>query len=528
MPSPVPVVAPPNIVIYDCDDSFKWPERSQQSILYHSGTDLFKRMVGLRLTHSSACTGLGTSGYAAAVNVVNINRLLAVLFDGITDDRRFEVEAVYGMECSPKSQEEILSLPDECKPRCLFANLLDFLPPSVRRTCDAYMVNPNSKDVSEIRALILNCTPLSKAWCVACGDYCKPKTTDLHDSGTPCKDHSSINKKAMKMQGKYAVVYYTWVLLLRVYGHRVFTHENVPNFTDAPLQQDLGDMYVMLRNQLCMSQMGEPGTRMRQFVFGAHRGSLVAPIPKPLPMILNDVDTLVRRHHFAKAHENFTFTKLLCATDEELRAEREWARNRKIVRERHANGDAWGDDPDSWLAALSMEERARSVTYTTKWPDQVGDLGQEPVEWPCVGKRGHLPCLSTQTLFLYSQHIRNKGWLLSKEISQAMGWPVRRTHVESMGVENMWSLPAASVSAVRSRSSSNAALGNAVHVHVIGAVLQCQMLVFAEVAGFGHRVIQPTVPVLLQPPLLAVLKDDDGEESRYQKARRLMRRVSSR
>lgn len=163
-------------------------------------------------------------------------------------------------------------------------------------------------------------------------------------------------------------------------------------------------------------------------------------------------------------------------------AEKQWARSRsRLTAKRQTdvvNGtDAWGDAPDSFLACLTPAERERADEYNRSRPGVLGDVNQDPSEWPMRSGRDHLNTIIKNVGLLFSwSHSR---WLLPMELLTAMGFPIADEHVQAAGAPCVFSR-CKNAPETRSHRSMSNACGNAIHVNVIGAILMIAMLFFPK------------------------------------------------
>ena len=160
-----------------------------------------------------------------------------------------------------------------------------------------------------------------------------------------------------------------------------------------------------------------------------------------------------------------------------------WMRNRKAVKERHRNNDDKfkddRDDPYNWLAWLTVKERQRQIEYKKWWPNEVADLMQDPVQRPSHSTAGVLHCL-----------IRGMGvnWvhragrpLVASELWTAMGFPIEHFHQLQARASNQFSRGATATEG-RSISSQFAAIGNTMHINVVGA---CCLFIVLKFPSLG-------------------------------------------
>ena len=160
-----------------------------------------------------------------------------------------------------KRRKEMLNQASADCPKHLFANILEFLPLSVRQFVET--CSPSSA-----KSAILRCTPKDSAWCQRCGKMCVAPICDIEVAGTPCQDHSGLNLHRLNFEGCRAVFYWVWVALRRKRRETCWIHENVIGFGIKALQDDLEDLYFIVRIVVASTLLGWPSKRRRQFSVG--------------------------------------------------------------------------------------------------------------------------------------------------------------------------------------------------------------------------------------------------------------------
>ena len=321
----------------------------------------------------------------------------------------------------------------------------------------------------------MKCRPRAAAWCVKCGKDCCMGTTDFHRAGSPCTDHSAMGLNR-GLNGPNAKIFWTWVALRRRWRDRIILHENVPSFGEAELNELMSDLYIIIRDIINPRDMGWPTTRNRQICLMILK-CFIHPALEGCTPCLGGID-----HHAAQQVDfcntvrqifyrsfSFTFHEFMVATPEEQDEMKTWMRNRKAVKERHSGNDEFKDDrddPNNWLAWLTVKERQRQIEYQKRWPNEVSDLMQDPVKRSSHSTAGVLHCL-----------IRGMGvnWvpgagrpLIPSELWTAMGFSIDHFHQLQARARNQFSR-GTSPTEGRTISSQMAAIGNTMHINVVGA-----------------------------------------------------------
>ena len=351
---------------------------------------------------------------------------------------------------------------------------------------------------------------------------------DVHTAGTPCKDHSVLNRTQGPKgpDGPHQLVYYVWIRLMRDAQPRVIVHENVHRMGTETLKEDLGDLYFIGPWSLCQSLFGWPAVRDRQYCPCPHLEDAVTPLLICPSRTHHEMLALLLATNVRKC--DMSYTSFADATPEEQEAEKKWSLTRKAIKERRArivNGtDNWCDGLDTFHAHMSPNERARVDSYMEMNPDGLGDLGQEATTWPVMTRGTQLHCLHGSTHMLYGRIIGER-WLVPEEVCQPMGWAMRDDQWAATGYINN-PFRSRAFMAQAHRKSLLEGLGNAMHVHVVGSVLE-QVILWYDLGVRRPATFNP----LCRQPLPSSEGDhgDHGEAeddwaSRFDRVRALCRR----
>ena len=211
-------------------------------------------------------------------------------------------------------------------------------------------------------------------------------------------------------------------------------------------------------------------------------------------------DTVVERllgisiymHFFFERDCLFTWTAYLIATSAQLDAEQVWARRRPGHKQRLDNSheDSWCDPPGSFLECLSLAERSRYNVYTSMFPGEVADVGQDPRSRPLHSSQGKLGTLvKGQGLMMLPVSLKADSfpirWFAIVELLTSMGFPITPSIVKAChGATCGFSEGHASPSS-RSRASAAQQIGNTMHVNFIGGLT---MLLIAKPPFLGNPI----------------------------------------
>jgi hypothetical protein len=259
-------------------------------------------------------------------------------------------------------------------PLHVYGDILLFLPPTVRRQVRQFVKQNPKPSAQVVFNAIMRCTPCDSAWCLRHGRVCRSPVCEIETGGTPCQDFSALNQARAGLDGSRNVFYWTWVRLRRHRQELCWLHENVIAFGAKTLQDDLGDLYVIVMVVVCPTMLGWSSRRKRQFSVGIHKRIL------PLPMCtflgelysLETLEAFIRVVFFRRccfSHDSYLLDDPLIA--DELYNERVWAFNRG---RNHpdvttpADARAGDDVPSVFVECLNASERARLLEYERMYP----------------------------------------------------------------------------------------------------------------------------------------------------------------
>ena len=171
----------------------------------------------------------------------------------------------------------------------------------------------------------------------------------------------------------------------------------------------------------------------------------------------------------------FHYTDYMTVVDSEIEAEKEWAKNRKSVRERHEMYPELVNDQSGW-ACLSESEvtRAEDARVNLTEEDAV-DLGQNFEHRKLCTRRGQLHTLikGAGLTYMYAA----KRWLTASELWTAQGFPVTDDCVETSGVQCQFSRCCADKApSTRTRRSQINQIGNTMHVNAMGSLMMMVLI----------------------------------------------------
>jgi len=302
---------------------------------------------------------------------------------------------------------------------CVHCDMTDFLPETLRPACglDGGVEMP----ARALRRLIPKCRMRIKAWYVKHGRRCTLRHVDICVSGSPCTDHST-NGLRKRFDGPQAKFFYMWVALMRVLLISIIVHENVCGFGDDELRELLGDMYVVMRLELRIADLGQAGNRDRQMCLLFLRVWFCPMLTDQL--FIEDLDAhRVIRNLFARKC-TISWWHFLLATVSEIQAEQLWAANRKGVRALCALEDQSEWPPSSATDCFNSMEREHLNGYIKRFGepnDSVAyDLGDNP-ERKATRTRGskHNTLTAGMGLMFFGS-----GWIRTIELWLLQGFPV--------------------------------------------------------------------------------------------------------
>eukprot|EP00973_Karenia_brevis_P090199 12401424-Karenia_brevis.AAC.2 len=214
------------------------------------------------LNTSSAFSGYGTDCISEKFITAAANKFLQKL-PGPSASKPCPITFApkYAIEYNKACQQELLII--ENGPEHVYADILDFVPDSMRKSCG--MDGGVQRSNAYLRRVLPFCKPKRSAWCLRHRKHCVIISTDIHSAGSPCQDHSSLGK-GLKFDGIRAKCFYIWVALRRDLKDTVSWHENVLGFGTDELEELLGDMFVIILLVTRPPETGAPTERRRQYV----------------------------------------------------------------------------------------------------------------------------------------------------------------------------------------------------------------------------------------------------------------------
>ena len=199
---------------------------------------------------------------------------------------------------------------------------------------------------------------------------------------------------------------------------------------------------------------------------------------------------------------NYTWQDYMSiATDYDLLTDLKWCRTRPASKTRRAaiqNGtDTFGDDVDSYLGALSHDERDRIQRVWDRFPSEAVDTKHIQT---VMTRRGSLPVMMKGAGLLVSplpDRAGDKRWLHNSELLTAMGHPISLHAQEAAGAKTQFSVGHLAPVA-RTHSSTTAQLGNSWHVGMFGSISLMMAMKLPDL-GLSHPLIhdgdKPVIPM---------------------------------
>jgi site-specific DNA-cytosine methylase len=305
--------------------------------MMHIGTDRV-------IVTSTAFSGVGCPELADDILHNTWDMFITNNYIGPADQRprALTFQPEFCIEWDRKCQAELALLPT--RPKHLFGNILDAVPASLRRICglDGGIELPPD----QLKDKLAYCKPNLILWCVFCNAYCEMKTCHQHRAGSPCQDHSQLGCRA-GLAGCKAKFFFIWVAICRALLFKIIVHENVPGFGIQDMISLLGDLYVIIRIELCPSSFGWASCRPRQACICLLRAWIFA-VVQDSPSdghahnvsdiwVINKLDFQNSVLNIFSRSCHITFSDYLVSTSAEQSVEKQWARRRKLVRERRCD-----------------------------------------------------------------------------------------------------------------------------------------------------------------------------------------------
>ena len=244
------------------------------------------------LTTYSAFSGIGSDAAADACIAAAARDVLKEL--GHDEQPPLRFTSLCNIEVVGTCRNEVLSGPDP--PRCMFGDIMEFAPPTLRRLCDRAMSDAmlqwgDGSHMKGVRKALPKAMPNLTAYCFAHGRVCRLRRAHRHVAGTPCVDHSRFGPRK-RSSGPTEVLFLLWVCIRRALQYFIVIHENVPQFGKSSLEEHLGDLYYIVRlGDIDPYLFGWPQRRDRQLCVLVLREWADSFLPAP--------DTGMLRGHFA-------------------------------------------------------------------------------------------------------------------------------------------------------------------------------------------------------------------------------------
>ena len=244
----------------------------------------------------------------------------------------FTVSSVFSAEWDKQCVEEMFALPPADRPGCCFGDQCDFLSDAVTSRLDAF----HGSDVDSIRATIMTSPLRNHSYCYIHARQCSPARASWHCAGSPCTDHSGLNKSRQKMAGRNNRCYFTWCKQRLTLKEPEWVHENAPAFGMTETERNLGKLYKISIKVLSPHLFGWPARRWRQFLTGRLR-SLNAEVDYPIRF--RDETSFMHVGFYRKP--GITQMEFCVATEDETSTELEWAKNRPLVPQHDSARSNW-------------------------------------------------------------------------------------------------------------------------------------------------------------------------------------------
>ena len=357
------------------------------------------------------------------------------------------------------SQQKVLLDRSRHEGACVFRNVFDRVP-----ALAAFGIGGSTKAPYSTMKKEAQLAPVIHfGYCMAhCSEgdsvQCRVQPTDLDISGSPC---NSWSREGLRMchNSPWIAATLAWCAWLVAAQIPLAIHENVVGFDMSVLQEMIGHLYDLHPLQVQPSDVGIGWIRRsRLYVVCVLRSALV--VSHDITQLYSQVCRAIG------ARSNGTIADLIRASKDELLVEENLVRQaRKMALVPRPSKD-WTylltSRQQTVLAKLSAEWLQRHQRKPIQDPECVFDLHRSLQQSSCPAVRGKLPTLTTTNVrSLWLPHKRR--WLLHRELSAAMGYPVYRDLALAANVsEDKVTSPPGCISTT---------LGNAMHVANAGCVL---------------------------------------------------------
>ena len=355
-----------------------------------------------------------------------------------------------------KSLQRLLQAGDG--PTCVFKNILDRLP-----DVDDELRNSSTLDYHTTKEAVMRSRVVGHASCATHGSQCPVSRTEVNVSGSPCRPWSKARAAEAggpRRNHKDILLFLAWCRIIREDKPGIVIHENVRGFDARILEELLGDLYDITAEDVSPQDLGFSFiARPRIYSVLTLRGRIER---------TTDVQGLYRAVVATAARTKGPLPSVLVAGIPEVLAVENHLRAKRGMSQLLQPSPSWRYLlTDRQASCLSLHEgRFDDATCLL---EQDVDLTQT---FAFARPMPQIPTIRRSSCRVWSWKLDR--WLLPSECAAAMGFPIHPWCAQASGVPTDTTVLQAPI-----------AIGNAMHVANVGAIMVCALAACRRVAGHG-------------------------------------------
>ncbi len=315
---------------YDLETANQWAEHNLSKALEY----VVSKGYSVELNDiAAACSNMTLSTCMSGIGGAELSAHAGALcLEHFLEKRVQPPRTLWACDYSAECRYELRLLPEP--PECLFTDVCKCLNPSV---ASKLKQNASSMRYSDLQKILKHPKLVSTRMpagvcCVHPERECVAKQATLHAAGTECPAWSAQGAHA-GCSGDRVLVWMSWVAHRRAIQEWVVYHENVSEFPLRLLEEELGDIYVVvpaMSAKVCPSKYGQAYERVRRLTIMWHKKfvQVFATEAVVIGSSFEDFCVMARR----TCHFNWESYFCLVPEDPELQREIEWSLARPSVK----------------------------------------------------------------------------------------------------------------------------------------------------------------------------------------------------
>ena len=251
------------VVVRDLADAFLWARYCVAKLAAEDGNETLehvKRSLA-ELTISTMFSGVGTPEHANLAITEAVGHITGSV-------QPPHIPCIWAADWDSERRAELMAVPSESKPRCIFGDVTNFLNPKVKRS-----IRDGVGFLTFAQLLRITMTPgavVPEGWCYCHNAVCTLSPAAIHVVGPPCVDFSSQGSR-LGLEGPAALALLCWLALRRRLEEPIIILEHVSRFPVGLLSQILGDKYDIHVGEVGPNTLGWKVQRPRLIITMLHR-----------------------------------------------------------------------------------------------------------------------------------------------------------------------------------------------------------------------------------------------------------------